>query len=404
LSDITYVTKEVHDSIYARCPVEKDDVLYIKDGVTTGIAVNNHLDEPFSMLSSVALLKPVREIIDPAYLKHWLNSPETFAAMVGQMSGSAIRRLTLTTINGQTLPLPPLPEQRRIVAKLDSLRARSARAREELDRIPKLIERYKQAILAKAFSGELTADWRATHGSDEWEEATVEAVSETIFDGPFGSHLKSDDYVDAGVRVVRLENIGHLEFKADKQTFVSEEKYNQLLRHTLKPDDVIFSSFVDEEIRVCLFPTGLDAPAINKADCFAIRVDGGRCSAKWLTYRLACRSTYETLKGAVHGATRPRINLGTLKALELELPEMAEQDEIIRRIEHAFAWLDKIAAEHASAARLLPRLDQAILAKAFRGELVPQDPTDEPASALVERIKAERESGQRSPRRTPKRK
>lgn len=68
-----------------------------------------------------------------------------------------------------------------------------------------------------------------------------------------------------------------------------------------------------------------------------------------------------------------------------------EQEDIVRRVDHGFAWLDKIATEHARAAHLLPKLDQAILAKAFRGELVPQDPNDEPASELLERIKAERE-------------
>lgn len=76
----------------------------------------------------------------------------------------------------------------------------------------------------------------------------------------------------------------------------------------------------------------------------------------------------------------------------MPVPPVDEAKEIIRRIQTAFDWLDRMAADHAAAMRLLPKLDASILAKAFRGELVPQDPNDEPASALLARIKAEREA------------
>jgi len=347
----------------------------------------------------VCIWRPSEDGADACWLMHFVNSPEVRNQIQSQASGTTRQRVSGGNLKRMTVPVPPAPEQRRIVAKLSSLRARSSRARQELDHIPKLIERYKQAILAKAFSGELTKEWRETNDVDEWQSVVIEDIAETIFDGPFGSNLKSDDYVDVGVRVVRLENIGHLAFKGDKQTFISEEKYSQLRRHTLLPADVIFSSFVDEEVRVCLFPENLGAAAINKADCFCIRTNRGICEPKWLAMRLACRSTYETLRDAVHGATRPRISLGTLKSFSFELPSMKEQCEIVRCIEHAFAWLDKIATEYARSNHLLPKLDQATLAKAFRGELVPQDPNDEPASVLLERIKAEREGGERPNRR-----
>jgi type I restriction enzyme S subunit len=276
------------------------------------------------------------------------------------------------------------------VAKLDDLFGRTARARKELDRVPVLIAHYKQAVLSAAASGTLTTNWRGASREFEWQPTSLVDIADLVFDGPFGSNLKSRDYVASGVRVVRLENIDHLRFIAEKETYVSFEKYESLRRHTLNPNDVLFSSFVDEEVRVCLFPAGIDAPAINKADCFCIRTNLSRCDPNFLLYRLACTSTYEELKAMVHGATRPRITLSQLKAFSFELPPLAEQQEIVRRIESAFSWLDKLAAEHTRAAALLPKLEQALLAKAFRGQLVPQDPNDEPASALLERIRAAR--------------
>ena len=120
LSNVTYVTKEVHDEIYERCDPELGDLLYIKDGATTGIVTINDLDEPFSMLSSVALLKRSTEI-EPRFLLYVLRSPYFYTLMRGDMSGVAITRVTLAKLNKALIPLAPLAEQHRIVSKVDEL-------------------------------------------------------------------------------------------------------------------------------------------------------------------------------------------------------------------------------------------------------------------------------------------
>ena len=119
---MTYVTKEVHNEIFARCNPEFGDVLYIKDGATTGIAAINTLTEPFSMLSSVALLKPSIGLFN-RYLYFVMSSPVFYDEMRAGMTGVAITRVTLTKLNAALLPLPPLAEQHRIVAKVDELLA-----------------------------------------------------------------------------------------------------------------------------------------------------------------------------------------------------------------------------------------------------------------------------------------
>jgi type I restriction enzyme S subunit len=187
-----------------------------------------------------------------------------------------------------------------------------------------------------------------------------------------------------------LENIDHLRFVEEKKTFISEAKYRDLARHTLQGNDVLFSSFVGENVHVCLFSTRAER-AINKADCFCVRTNDKICSPQFLVHRLACQQTFEDMKEVVHGATRPRINLSQLRNYRFELPSMQEQAEIVQRIQSAFAWIDRLMSETTIARKLIDHLDQAILAKAFRGELVPQDPNDEPASALLERIRAERQ-------------
>jgi type I restriction enzyme S subunit len=93
-----------------------------------------------------------------------------------------------------------------------------------------------------------------------------------------------------------------------------------------------------------------------------------------------------------NGSNVPQINNGDIAPLAIEVPSLPEQAEVARLLDGAFSWIDRLASEATSARRLIDRLDQAVLAKAFRGELVPQDPEDEPASALLDRIKAERDT------------
>jgi type I restriction enzyme S subunit len=120
LSNVTYVTQEVHDEIFARCDPELGDILYIKDGATTGITTINSLSEQFSMLSSVALLKLPKQIFNE-YLLYLLRSPYYYDLMRAGMTGVAITRVTLKKLNCSIVPIPPLEEQNQIVKKLDRL-------------------------------------------------------------------------------------------------------------------------------------------------------------------------------------------------------------------------------------------------------------------------------------------
>jgi len=328
---------------------------------------------------------PHHGAIFPQYLYRFMTTID-FAPFAVATTVPSIRK---GDVGSFRVPLPPLVEQKRIVAKLDAVNAKTSRARTELARIETLVSRYRQAVLNRAFSRELTR---------EWPSEPLGQLSEMMFDGPFGSHLKSADYVLEGPRVVRLENIGARVFVEEKRTHISEKKFQSLERHLLKSNDLLFSSFVSEEIRACLFPPHVHFKAINKADCFCIRLNSDRVDPQFALFQLTSEATYLHFVQQVHGATRPRINLSQLKQYPILAPPLAEQQETVRRIESAFAKIDRLSIEAKRALKLIEKLDETILAKAFRGELVPQDENDEPATHLLARIRAGRESAPKAKR------
>lgn len=153
LSNITYVTKEVHKEIYSRCDVIYGDVLYIKDGATAGIATINTLKEEFSMLSSVALIRTDLKLAKNEFVKDYLNYRKK--EILKNISGSAITRLTLSKIKDILVPLPTLPEQHEIVRLIDDLLAREHKAQQATEQALASIDLMKKSILARAFRGEL---------------------------------------------------------------------------------------------------------------------------------------------------------------------------------------------------------------------------------------------------------
>jgi type I restriction enzyme S subunit len=338
----------------------------------------------------------------PEYLYFYLKFAKPLADDLA--SGTTFAEISGKNAARIPLLLAPVNEQRRIAAKLKPLLGSVIACQQRLAKILILLKRFRQAVLAAACSGELTVDWRAGNGKENhlptgWRWITLESLLPEggIFDGPFGSNLKTSDYTHSGVRVIRLENIDQLHFIEEKETFISQEKYKGLVKHTVGQGDVIFSSFIADEIRACVLPA-LKTKAIAKADCFCLRPKDDLVDRAYLALQLASRESYNALVEEVHGATRPRINTTQLRKLEIRLCPLAEQQEIVRRVEALFQLADQLETRYQKAKAHVDKLQQSILAKAFRGELVPTEAElarregrdYEPASALLERIRPER--------------
>jgi type I restriction enzyme S subunit len=155
LSNITYVSKKIHDEIYSRCDPQFGDVFLIKDGATSGISCINTLDEPFSMLSSVALLRTYEFAVHNEYLLLYLKSPLFQEIVADGMAGAAIKRITLNKIESMLLPLPPLKEQKKIVSLIKEKLSTSSIILETVHKKADLLKLQKESILQRAFEGQL---------------------------------------------------------------------------------------------------------------------------------------------------------------------------------------------------------------------------------------------------------
>ncbi|MGD9979564.1 MAG: restriction endonuclease subunit S [Hyphomonadaceae bacterium] len=368
---------------------------------------------------------------DPNYLRRALMEPnfrEQFMQTKSGVGGS-LTRARPVAVNEIEVSLAPLGEQRRIVAKLEQAMARTARARAELARIPSLVGVQKQAILAQAFSGALTARWReenraqifgdelrrkvsaerarrreaeGVRGSganrsipmgertlpsipDGWAWMTFDECSWDLTVGHVGP--MKDRYVASGIPFLRSLNVKTNAISRNDLVFISQDFHRDLRKSQLKAGTIVVVRTGEPGV-AAVIPEELDGS--NCSDlviCRAVESVDPHYASRYINSDFAKKFINDNQVGVA----QQHFNVGAMSQLPFPLAPPEEQVEIVRRIDSAFAWLDKVAHEHAQATRLLDPLDQALLAKAFRGELVPQDPADEPAAALLARVRAERE-------------
>ena len=155
LSNVAYIERVFHEEVYSRCQPSLGDVLLTKDGANTGNVTLNTLDEPFSLLSSVCLIKTNPTVLRPAFLCYYLQSSAGLSSIIGQMTGAAIKRIVLKDIKKAVIPFPPLTEQENFVVKLNSLLEETQRLARIYERKHAALEALKKSLLHQAFTGEL---------------------------------------------------------------------------------------------------------------------------------------------------------------------------------------------------------------------------------------------------------
>jgi type I restriction enzyme S subunit len=356
----------------ARRLVQEGDVLfstvrtYLKNIATVPSELSGALTS-----TGISVLRPSARM-DSRYLFHWVAS-DTFVSEISKsQDGTMYPAVSDRDVSSARIAVPPVTEQRRIVAKLDSLTGCTARAREQLGRIPRLIQKYREAILSAAFSGELTKEWREKENLPDLRLGKVAEL--LIVPIRNGLSIRGSDS-PPGQRSLRLSALRSRVVDLDDVRYLPIDD-NRASRYLLDAGDVLVSrgNGTKAFVGIASIVPNVEQPTIFPDTAFRIRLSRAKALPDWFTsmwnapqLRTQIESAAKTTAGIW------KISQGDLAAFELLIPHIDEQHEIVRRIETAFGWLDRVATEHANASRLLPKLDQAVLAKAFRGELVLPD-------------------------------
>lgn len=338
-----------------------------------------------------AVGQPVNGITDTTFLYYLLRNEKD--AFIAKGKGGAQPNISQALIKEHVIALPPLAEQKVIADKLDTLLAQVETTKARLERIPQILKRFRQSVLAAAVSGRLTEEWRGAIAKAYVSKALGELVAEPLRNG---KSVKDGD----GPRVLRLSAL-----KAGGIDFLESKTGNwdgiQVDRYIVQSGDFLVSRGNGSKDLVGRGGlVGLAAEEIAYPDTMIrIRPQVRSISPEYLAMvwnSQVVRNQIESMARTTAGIWK--ISQGDLESLLLPLPDITKQTEIVHRVDQLFAHADRIEQQVNKALARVNNLTQSILAKAFRGELTEQWRKDNPelisgensAEALLERIRAER--------------
>ncbi|MEQ9356893.1 restriction endonuclease subunit S [Coleofasciculus chthonoplastes] len=398
--------------------VEYDDVLVCKINPRINRVWQVTPKREYQQIASSEWIVMRSPELDASYLTHYFSSAEFRKMMCAEVSGvgGSLTRVQPKRVATFPVKIAPLNEQKRIADKLDALLARVNACRDRLERVSCILKDFRQAVIADATSGKLTQNWRTEHINVSWNREIEDELTKFCFtDAPcFGDFRfpvswnvarlgeiaeivggitkdsKKQDPADEELPYLRVANVqrGFFDLSEIKTIRVPQRRIEELL---LSRGDILFNEggdidklgrgwVWDGEIERCTFQNHV----------FRVRLKNELFEPKFFSWYGNLRGAAYFLSVGKQTTNLASINKSLLSALPIVIPPAEEQSEIVRRIEVLFAYADRIESRYQNALTRVEQLTPTLLSKAFRGELVSQDPDDEPASVLLERIKSEK--------------
>jgi len=321
----------------------------------------------------------------PELLMYRLRHDAETGALAEAFTGTTIKHLTRESLASFKVPVPPLREQKRIADKLDALLARVNACRERLDRVPGILKRFRQSVLAAATSGELTRDWREERGLElAWRSETLGSL---LTDVRYGTSKKCA-YEPRKTPVIRIPNVARGIVSHDDMKYADFDE-GEIEKLALAPGDLLM---IRSNGSVGL--VGRTAMVSEREEGFLyagylirLRPDAAQANPAYLSLILASPASRARIELTARSTTGVNnINADEIRAFPVALPSLDEQNEVVKRVGHLLAMAERLDDRVLSAQSAVQRTTPSALGKAFRGELVPQDPSDEPASDLITRI------------------
>lgn len=423
-----------HDKPMPHERVKSGDLLISRANTTelVGAPVLVDGDHPNLMLPDKILRVLYRnEAVDRRYLLHALRAEPARLHIEAEATGTShsMRNLSQPKMREIPIPLAPRAEQERIASKLDALLAHVDACRVRLELVPGILKRFRLATLSAAVRGELTRSWRDGRSNggaapeltpdlselqsdtapeeaaiQEWLSSlpaswVVERASQVVELGAdivYGI-VQPGPKLNSGVPYVRGMDIVDGRIQVDQLLRTSPQIARRYARAAIQGGDVLLG--IIRATKVAVVPDSLNGANITQGT--ARFRPSSRVLTHYLAVVLEAPETQRWLHSHYRGIDMPGLNLADVRRVPIPLPTVDEQAEIVRRVESLVGLADAIEARYTVARAKVDRLTPALLAKAFRGELAPQDPNDEPASALLGRLRNPAAHAEATPARKP---
>lgn len=355
------------------------DVAMVWDGARSGWVSKTNFG---AIGSTLVAFKPIT--INSNYLFYYLLDKYPF--INSNARGVGIPHVDPTVLWALKFPLPPLAEQNRIVEKLDRLFTQLEILKTSMAKVPLLLKDFRQQVLTQAVTGKLTEEWRNKKELGKWENVSSSKLFEFVTSGSRGwAQYYNQDGKQLFVRITNM-NYGTsiLDLNQDKLQFLKLPNSSEGKRTLLQARDILISITADIGM-ISLIPENFPYEAyVNQHVCLARPVK--TINEQFLVNYLMSEKGFGQLKDRKKGATKAGLNLSDIKDLNIEIPTIEEQQEIVNRVESMFPKADAIEQQYKSLKSKIDTLPQAILHKAFKGELSEQLDSDGDARELLKQI------------------
>ncbi len=361
-------TCEIEDSNVEKFKLLPNDLVFARTGATVGKSFLIKQVPYTTVFASYLIRMTVNKSTDIQFIKYFFESQNYWRQISENSTGIGQPSVNATKLKTITFPFPPLSEQQRIVARLDAIFGHLDVLREKLDRIPELLKNFRQQVLTQAVTGELTKEWREGKDLGEWEETTIGDLFEVKTGGTPRRGVK--EYYEGGnipwVKSGLVKN--ELIFEADE--FVTELAIRDSNVKIFPIDTLLVAMYGEGKTRGQVGWLKIEATT-NQAIAALVNETMPIDTRTYVFYY--CLSQYNDIRSKAEGGNQPNLNLSKIKEWEISVPPEEEQKEIVSRINSLFNVADKIESQYQSLKVKIDQMPQAVLAKAFRGELVGQD-------------------------------
>lgn len=360
---------ELYPSIRVYCSqptkiAEKDDILL---SVRAPVGPTNLAPCKVCIGRGLTAIRP-SEVLLTRYVLLFFRYFEAQLASKG--TGTTFKAITQDVVKNLEIPIPPLPEQERIVARIEELFSQLDAGVETLKKTKAQLAVYRQAVLKEAFEGRLTQAFREENGLPDWKTISItQAIVQrknALKAGPFGSALKKECYVPSGYKVygqeqviANNENIGNY--------YIDEEKYQELISCAIAPHDILIS-LVGTVGKVLVLSDNC-LPGIINPRLIKVTLDEKIMMPYFFKYYFESAYLKSLYKKKAHGATMDVLNMGMIKELPFPLCDIQEQGQVIKEIESRLSVCDSIEHTVGLALQQAEAMRQSILKAAFEGRL-----------------------------------